>query len=153
MSDEADEPEKIALKPSKIRKRLRREYPALPAHVSEKLIASWAGHHFEIKALNRLSHMIVAAYVRHEQTDYEILLNVHKMTKKEARFCVNDEVQDLMKTYSFGPPPPRIDEGYVTMTKNIQDSIGSKKYAWLRAISRFFDPLLSKLVSSRSMMK
>lgn len=121
------------LKTSSLRRRLRCEYPALPAQISESLIEQWAGRSFEKKELYRLTHMMVGSYIRHEMTDYEQLLKVHKLTKKEARQCVNGEVQDGLKAYRIGPPPPRIDDGFIS-----SERVSNKAKKWKSFVRKYF---------------
>ena len=102
-----------ALKPSTIRRMMRRNYPGLPAQSMEYIVNHWQGQEVETRVMNNIVHMIARTYIRHELTDYDHLLSGHKLSKQEARLCVKDEIDDYLAYFKIGPPPPRIDDGFI----------------------------------------
>lgn len=86
---------------------LLREYPACPEEHWSALIHLTSSRGWEGARLPKVMGIVVSNHIRHKLTVYEALLRRYKLSRREARLWVNDEVNSIAEQWRVGAPGRR----------------------------------------------
>lgn len=80
------------------------EYPACPEEHHRALVDRISEREWVDAELPRAAGIAVTNYIRHQLTDYEMLMHHFKLTREEARINEADAVKELTAAWQVGAP-------------------------------------------------
>ena len=79
---------------------LNGSHPGLPAALCRRLGSAVAERVWEPPvSLGKAVGIVLSTYVRHERTDYDLLLRKHQLTRDEARQVVKGEHDAMLRSW------------------------------------------------------
>ncbi|MCW5697666.1 MAG: DUF2293 domain-containing protein [Bauldia sp.] len=89
---------------SVVKAHLRHHHPGLSSNMRKAVAERGCRRRWTADTrLGRAVGIIIAAYARHEHTDYDTLLRTHKLEREEARIIIDGELRDLLKSWRTKP--------------------------------------------------
>jgi hypothetical protein len=83
-----------------VRAHMAARHPLCPAEIVEQIVARIDGRIWRPPVTIGCAVGIAAdGYVRHNLTDYERLLRVHRLTREEARLVIRPEVKAILESW------------------------------------------------------
>jgi hypothetical protein len=83
-----------------VRSHLEAHHPKCPPEIIEVIVARVAGRTWNpLVSVGEAVEIVADGYIRHKLTDYERLLNLHRLTREEARQVVNPEVNAIVASW------------------------------------------------------
>lgn len=81
-------------------------HPGLPSALCQRLGGAVAERVWEPPVtLGKAVGIVLSTYVRHERTDYDLLLRKHHLTRDEARQVVKGEHDAMIRSWSIDVGP------------------------------------------------
>jgi hypothetical protein len=84
-----------------VKAHIAQHHPRCPARIVAAILARIDGRLWTPPvAIGEAVGIVADGYVRHNLTDYERLMRVHRLTREEARLIVNPEVNAIIRSWS-----------------------------------------------------
>lgn len=84
-----------------VEKHMRKHFPNCPSGHRDEIVRSVVDRTWQNATIGRAVGITVTNYVRHQLTDYEMLMKQHRLTREEARIAEASTVKDILRSWQL----------------------------------------------------